>query len=997
MDPVKKIYIGTLAAIIIILLTANIVEAQFYLTGEDPARAKWNQIATPNYKVIYPQGTDSLAHRYARLLEGERAGVMAGVMANPKPIPVVLHPFTTVSNGMVVWAPKRAEFYTIPPAKGDYYQNWERQLVVHESRHVGQMSHFTKGLFKPLGWIFGEQITGLGVGVYASKWLLEGDAVIAETELSDAGRGRSASFTEYYRASFLSGEYRNWKKWRFGGYKQYTPNVYALGYVLNSEARLKSGNYLYSGEILDGYVKNWYNPNVINAVSERVAGKEPKGLFAEGVALHAAMWQSDFENRGPHTDFYGLESREGGYYVEYKSPVEVGKDSVVCIKYSYNNPTALVMVEFGGSVEEEVKKEEKGEVKEKILRSFTTSTSNLERIGRKLFWTENIADVRWGKESFNDLYCYDLDTRKTIRLSHECSYNNPKASACGSYLSVVEYPLQGGSNLVILNAATAEKTACYKAPYNGQLTESVWLGDTIYSLAVTERGLGLFSMDAANPGEWQYVIEEQPKAIRSLSAANGKLYFESDIDGVNNIYEFDPHTETLTRVVNSKFGAHDPHISGNRVYYSNLHTEGILPGYSIMDGAAGNRETAPYVKGGKVCNTYNFMVADTLSAQADRYFAEQKEVADAPKVESDAAQSEFEVKRYRKGTHLFRFHSWAPVYYNVDKIMSMSFDHFYDMMALGATAYSQNTLGTAVTMLGYSYHKGFHAAHASFEYSGLLPVFKVMADYNMDKRHKYSVEYSDSSVNFIDSCDGKPLLDLTLQAYIPLNFSSHGWQRGLIPQVVWKYTNNAYYSNKTRSYANKQQVAYAVRYYQMRPVANAAIFPKWGFSATFSGEFVPKGREYFGSAISLYSYFYFPGIMKRQGLRLSVSYQKQFVDDKMIYLDNLVSMPRGHEDYYGTDFYKFTADYAIPVNLNGLSLGFVAYLKRMQIIPFADIAGVKRPAVSYSRLYSYGTDILFDAIVFNIGVPVTLGMRYARTNNAKQRNHFGFLANISLP
>ncbi len=1001
MNPAKTTYISLLLAISAILLATNTVEAQFYLTGEGPARAKWNQIITPNYKVVYPQHIDSLARRYAGLLESERGRVMAGVLANPKPVPVVLHPYTTVSNGMVVWAPKRAEFYTRPPADADYYQNWERQLVIHESRHIGQMSHFTKGIFKPLGWIFGEQITGLGVGVYGSRWLMEGDAVIAETELTDGGRGRSASFLEYYRVSFLSGEYRNWKKWRFGGYKQYTPNVYSLGYILNSQARLSSGNYLYTGELLDGYVKNWYNPNVLNAVSEKVAGKGPKELFADGVALHADMWRTDFGSRMPHTAFYGMESRDGGYHVEYKSPVEVGKDSVVCIKYSYNNPAALVLLDFGEAGKGSGSgKAMKRWPEEMVLRSFASSVSNLERIGHKLFWTESIADVRWGQESFNDLYCYDMNTRKTTRLSRQCAYNNPKASSCGNFLSVIEYPLQGGSNLVVLDAVTGEKIASYKAPDNGQLTESVWLGDRFYSLAVTERGLGLFTMGNEAPGEWQRVIEEQPKAIRSLGTANGKLYFESDMDGVNNIYEFTPQTEELVRIVNSKFGAHDPHISGDRVYYSNLAVDGVFPGYSLIGAEAGGDEPVPYVKDGKICNTYNFMVADSLSAQANRYFAEQNDLvgtADCCAEEPDDAQNDFQVKRYRKGGHLFRFHSWAPVYYNVDKIMSMSFDRFYDIISLGATAYSQNTLGTAVTMLGYSYRKGFHAAHASFEYSGLLPVFKVEADYNTEYRYRYELESNDEKITLAATPDGTPLFNLSVQAYLPLNFSSHGWQRGLVPQVVWKYENNSFYSNKLQSYANRQQMTWAVRYYQMRPVAHAAIFPKWGFSATVSGETAPNGREYFGSAISFYSYFYLPGFMKRQGIRLSASYQKQFVENKLMYLDNLVSMPRGHENRYGTDYYKFTADYAVPVNLNGLNLGFLAYLKRMQIIPFADIAGIRRGNAEYSRLYSYGSDLLFDAIVFNIGVPVTLGVRYARTNAPGHENHFAFLANISLP
>ena len=184
------------AVSLVLLVSASRLSAQFYLTGEDPSGVKWSMVKSDNYKLIYPNGTDSLAVRYINLLEKWRPYVMAGVKANPRPLPVVLHPFTTQSNGMVTWAPKRVELYTVPPANGLYPQNWEEQLAIHESRHVGQMTIFTKGVFKPLNLLLGEQITGLGVGVYASKWLLEGDAVVAETELTGTGRGRSASFMD---------------------------------------------------------------------------------------------------------------------------------------------------------------------------------------------------------------------------------------------------------------------------------------------------------------------------------------------------------------------------------------------------------------------------------------------------------------------------------------------------------------------------------------------------------------------------------------------------------------------------------------------------------------------------------------------------------------------------------------------------------------------------------------------------------------------------------
>ncbi len=980
-----------LLAVMAALFSAGSVNAQFYVTGESPARIKWNYIKSENYKIIYPQEIDSLAQRYMYLFEAERERTMAGMKVNPKPIPIVLHPYTTMSNGTVVWAPKRVELYTVPTACGSYAQNWEKQLVLHEGRHIGQMTHFTKGIYKPLGWLFGEQITGLGVGVYASKWLLEGDAVVAETELSESGRGRSADFLEYYRASFLSGEFRNWDKWRYGSFKSYYPDYYALGYMLNSTMRVKSGNYLAAGDLLDGYVKRFYNPDVQTEFLKKVAGANRKELFNESVQMYTDMWRKEYEQRGEFTNPVGMPHRESKYYFEYSNPIEFGRDSMVYIKYSNDKASELVLL---SSSEEFLREHKSGE---KRLRIIGESAVWLEAKDKTLYWVESIQDARWGNEVFNILYSYNVETGVCRKMSDKTSYNNPVLSWCEDYLSVIEYPFTGGSNLVVLDAETGEKVYSVPAPCNGQLTECTWIDETVYALAITDKGLGLFVMDMANlyddsapRGEWKRVINEQSKSICSMSTDGTWLYFESDMDGVNNIYFFNPKTEELQRRTNARFAAREPNLtSDGRLHYIDLQLDGKHPVY-VEDSVVYKGANEPYVCNKEIMNGYEFTVAETLSRQADDYFA--KNLADS---KESVPAARYESKRYRKGTHLFRFHSWAPVYYNVENIMELSYDHFYELVSLGATAYSQNTLGTAVSMLGYSYRDGYHAAHASFEYSGLYPVFKLSGSYNTDDRLKYRVYRENDQTNLEIVPTGKPLFELSALAYVPINLSSKGWERGLVPQIQWNYENNAFYSAKENDYFNRQQVTYALRYYQMHPVAEAAIFPKWGFGAEVSGAFSPNGKENFGSIMGGYGYLYMPGIFNCQGLRLSFGYQKHSVENKWMYLDNLLEMPRGYEDYFGEEYYKFSADYAIPVNFRGISLGWLAYLKRLQIIPFVDIAQV-RTLDKAVNLNSYGCDLLLDAYVFRIGTPVSFGVRYARINDNGERNHIGFLASISM-
>lgn len=169
---------------------------QYFTIGDDPGKAKWRQIKTENYIFIYPEEIDSLARRYATHFETNRARVMEPLDINPKRIPVVFHPYYTRSNGVVTWAPKRVDIFTTPPAYENTSEPWDVNVSIHESRHIGQVSHFEKGVWKVLYPLIGEQSTGIGVGLYPSKAFLEGDAVIAETELTNAGRGRNADFIQ---------------------------------------------------------------------------------------------------------------------------------------------------------------------------------------------------------------------------------------------------------------------------------------------------------------------------------------------------------------------------------------------------------------------------------------------------------------------------------------------------------------------------------------------------------------------------------------------------------------------------------------------------------------------------------------------------------------------------------------------------------------------------------------------------------------------------------
>ncbi len=113
-------------------------------------------------------------------------------------IPVIIHNYTTNSNGYVAWAPSRMELYPTPEMNS-IPLNPDRQLATHELTHVLQMESLNKGFTKVMSVLTGQQFTGI-VSALLPLWFLEGDAIFSESVLTQSGRGRNASFQKELKA-----------------------------------------------------------------------------------------------------------------------------------------------------------------------------------------------------------------------------------------------------------------------------------------------------------------------------------------------------------------------------------------------------------------------------------------------------------------------------------------------------------------------------------------------------------------------------------------------------------------------------------------------------------------------------------------------------------------------------------------------------------------------------------------------------------------------------
>lgn len=944
------------------LLPATPAVAQFYLSGNEPAGVRWYQLDTRDYRVIYPTGLDSLAREYAATLERVKipVGSTAGYYPNQsyrRRLPVILHPWTAQANGMVTWTPSRMELFTTPDFSAPLPSPWMQHLVTHESRHVAQMQYGNDGKYRIGGYVMGQLFAGAMDVLYGGPSFFEGDAVAAETELTPSGRGRNSAFLEYYRAAFKEGDFRDWWRWRYGSLKYYTPDYYTVGYITAAGIRsvydVPDFTGFYYGRL---FRRRWPFPllNHHKAVKE-VSGKNFREAFTEICDTLETRWSRDEAARGPFMPSRRITPAER-HFVEYYGSCYMGGE-LYSVAEGLTRAPRLVRIDTTG--------------KAQTVRAFSYSASRLKASEalKRIYWSEIVRDPRWEMISYSEVFWSNPDgVCNSIRS--KTRWYNPAPSPDGLQLSVTEYPVSGGSALLVVDAVNGEERQRFTAPSGMQLVESEWVGDDIYACAITDEGQGIYAVGDG----FRRVLACGFNVVKGLFVRYGRLYFTSDLTGVDELYALDPASGAAWQVSNCEQGASSFVFSpdGGELLYSALCADGRFVCATPADSLP-----APVPARFDVAHRYEF----------DRELAE-----GGPGIPARTPVTMDEPKRYNRLANAFRLHSWAPVYIDYDAVADASFESVASSAGLGATVFFQNNLGTldgtAGYRLGFDEKKLTHTFAAKFTYRGLLPVIEAGVTVDSEPPawyflyHQFSDFASKVSLGH-ENLNGTPSVGTSLLVYVPLSFSSSGWYRGVVPQLRWNASNGVLTSGKS---AIMNRLSASLRGYVMQATPPSCRYPKLGIGLETGWSGRPGGTGVFSPNAYLYSYGYLPGIADTQGLRLSAMLQMPMGSG--IFSERYASvMPRGMADYtklasqvsaYPVQTH-FTFDYAIPfAPLDWSGLGPVAYVKNLESVLHGDysfIGGTKE--ADSMHLGSVGCD--FCVVLGNllwIPYETRIGVRY---------------------
>ena len=1024
----------TLSSLILLFsMISNPAEAQFSSNGDDPGRLRWFRMDTPAYRLIYPAGCDSLAMSYGnelerfRLSESISSGLVPGEGYRRK-TPIILHTHHGISNAAVTWAPKRIDIYTLPDAYDPEPVPWTKTLAVHESRHLAQMQFGYKGWLKPLTFIVGDMAPGAYSALWPNTWFLEGDAVTAETALTSTGRGRTADFLDYYMMAFDNGDWRNWYRWRYGSYRHYAPDHYALGYLTIAGMRYCFDDPLFTERYFSRLAANPFRFSNAQKTVRQASGKSFHKSFSDIMSSFHDIWKEEAEARRPFTEAEQLQTGGKWYKTVHGNVSANGK------VYSIVSGLAesAMLTEFDP---------ETG--KRRNLRTFSSTADGLSYADGKLWWSESVPDARWSLEMTSRIRSYDLATQRTGTLTRKGRLFNPSVSPDGTMLAAVEYPVTGGSAIVILNPATGKVLRRRQMPDSLQAVEPRFMSNALIFNAISEGGSAIYRINAGLDGEPECLLGPVKVSIRNLVSANDKVYFSSDRDGTQELYSIDIESGKVFQHTSLPYGGDEFCFIGQDVIFSMLTKDGRLLHKAPALETAGKEVDFNDI--------HQYRVADKLTMQ-ERASAAQKCIpwADSAK---DYKTTFSKPERYRKPLNILRFHSWAPLYFNYDRVRNLSGDLTYETASAGATALFQNSLGTAWGSVGYSFHKDpfagvykdgshkyRHSGHILFTYSGLYPVFEFSADFNDNAAIQYSRLITEIRGHVKEQVVGllldKPSFQGSVKVYIPFNFSSGGWSRGFIPQISYAGSNDLFNKSlldlskngifavpdKSEEYHKgknvyMQTLRASVRGYALRPVPASGTFPRFGIGAEAGYSTRIMMDDLYSASAYCYAYGYLPGITLTQGLKLTARYQHQFRAE--LRRENAISVaPRGFENSSAEyiirnlsyDHLKLTADYAIPLWFGDISfLSPVAYIKNFEITPHFDYTMFSLgKGLTDGGLFSAGASIVAKLanllwIPYDCSIGITASYNGGPSFNVIKNsgypmdNHYiGFVFDISL-
>jgi Tol biopolymer transport system component len=561
---------------IVLVCSLLLLQASFASAKFDPAFT-WTTLETQHFFIHYHQGEEEIAKRAAVIAEDVHDRLVPRIKWDPKGrTHLVLVDAMDESNGLTTPFPyNHITLFITQPVGGPgfgttSYDEWMRLLITHEYVHILHLD-MVHGATDVLQYIFGRLYFP---NLFEPAWMIEGLATYEETEQTSGGRGRSPGAEMIIRMAVLEDN--------FPRLSQATvfPDFWPSGQVpyLFGEGFTRFIAEKYGREKLAGISTKYSNhgiPWFVDSNGKWTLDQWYSDLWEEWrleLVRRYSKVRDDLNAKGLTTSL-ALTSR--GYVNVSPAFSPDGSRIAYTISNADEFPAIYILNADGTG-------------NRRLVENVASSSAS----GESLAWSPDNRGIYYTKlevtrntDAYNDIYYYDLQKNKEVRITDGLRARDPFPSPDGRKLIFVMNKL-GRNRLGVFNLAS---------PQGGPvgISDITWLSEESEKQYETPR----YSPDGSLivVGVWQsggykdiWILDRQGNKVEELThdraidggaiwSPDGKIiYFSSDRTGIFNLYAYEIATKKLYQITNVLGGAFTPSPSpdGKVLVFSSYTAEG---------------------------------------------------------------------------------------------------------------------------------------------------------------------------------------------------------------------------------------------------------------------------------------------------------------------------------------------------------------------------------------------------------------------------------------
>jgi len=513
-------------------------------------RGDYRLSRTEKFDLIYPAGHDATASLFHDALMAQYGSIdsLVGHSRDGLRTPIIINPFTDLTNGYVHPAPLRSEMYTAhsTAAFGAGFGSWPEAVAPHELVHALHADRSSGIGFGELARIFSPDLSRT-LNLSAPRGWTEGIAVVQESRIRPhAGRLNAPLALMHYRAALSSddpwglAEVMNFGPYERAGSRPYIGGGQFVEYLLEQDAdAFQTATRRYHRWPFLGF----------GAALWSATGTFPSTLSDRFVA---AEREREIERESALSDVSTPEvlATEPGFY--HRRPVWTSDSTLVFYGSGYATRAGFFRMDVPTGQ------------RERIATTATNRgrTTSLSPDSTRLYFARKVPGRIVAQRYFDRIFRLDLSTGEASPVSSTDGLFAPARLRNGETWAA--WRDGAFSHLAVVRDGTVEPTGERRSLRLKAIAPSP-AGNEVAVLANDGGRQGIYRATPDDPSLQPWIRFRGGHIYDVSWGPQGRyLLFAADPTGVANAYALDTETGEVRRLTTVRYGALEPSLSPNR-------------------------------------------------------------------------------------------------------------------------------------------------------------------------------------------------------------------------------------------------------------------------------------------------------------------------------------------------------------------------------------------------------------------------------------------------